>query len=142
MNQEEEKTENKRINEIDEDEEEELENKKMDMFFNLIKNYQDAKKRRRQYLTQDSGDVASMPNKRSDYSIVPVFRAEDFSHCMDLNLKPSNSIISTKNQEEEKQEEEEEDDEEDEEEEDDDEGEEEVEKVMRKDNGLDLNLAL
>ncbi|CAA0393118.1 unnamed protein product [Arabidopsis thaliana] len=142
MNQEEENTENKRINEIDEDEEEELENKKMDMFFNLIKNYQDAKKRRRQYLTQDSGDVASMPNKRSYFGIVPVFRAEDFSHCMDLNLKPSNSIISTKNQEEEKQEEEEDEDDEGEEEDDDDEGEEEVEKVMRKDNGLDLNLAL
>ncbi|CAL9232776.1 unnamed protein product [Arabidopsis halleri] len=129
MNQEEENTEKKRINEIDEDEEEELENKKMEMFFNLIKNYQDAKKRRRQDLTQDSGDTASVPNKRSDYGIVPVFRAEDFSHCMDLNLKPSNSIIPTKNQQEDKQEDEEEE-------------EEEVEKVTRKDNGLDLNLAL
>ncbi|KAG7553305.1 NPR1/NH1-interacting protein [Arabidopsis thaliana x Arabidopsis arenosa] len=139
MNQEEENTEKKRINEIDEDEEEELENKKMEMFFNLIKNYQDAKKRRRQDLTQDSGDTASVPTKRSDYGIVPVFRAEDFSHCMDLNLKPSNSFIPTKNQEEEKQEDEEEDEEEGEE---DDDEEEEVEKVTIKDNGLDLNLAL
>ncbi|CAE6141594.1 unnamed protein product [Arabidopsis arenosa] len=138
MNQEEENTEKKRINEINEDEEEELENKKMEMFFNLIKNYQDAKKRRRPDLTQDSGDTASVPTKRSDYGIVPVFRAEDFSHCMDLNLKPSNSIIPTKNQEEEKQEDEEEDEEEGEEDDD----EEEVEKVTRKDNGLDLNLAL
>ncbi|CAH8273479.1 unnamed protein product [Arabidopsis lyrata] len=141
MNQEEENTEKKRINEIDEDEEEELENKKMEMFFNLIKNYQDAKKRRRRDLTQDSGDTASVPTKRSDYGIVPVFRAEDFSHCMDLNLKPSNSVIPTKNQQEEKQEEEEEEDDDDEGEEDDDE-EEEVEKVTIKDNGLDLNLAL
>ncbi|KAL1206261.1 Protein NIM1-INTERACTING 1 [Cardamine amara subsp. amara] len=129
------KTENKRINEIDEpqeedEEEEELENKKMDMFFNLIKNYQQAKKRRRlELLIQDSGDAASNPTKRSDSGIVPVFRVEDFSHCTDLNLKPSDSIISTKIQDKEEEEEEEE--------------EEETEKKeIREDNGLDLNLAL
>ncbi|XP_010422677.1 PREDICTED: protein NIM1-INTERACTING 1-like [Camelina sativa] len=130
MNKEEKKSENMRINEIDDShEDEELENKKMDMFFSLIKNYREAKKRRRQELTQDSGDVASVPAKRSDSGIIPVFRPEDFSHCVDLNLKPSsNSIVPTnKNQEQDKEEEEAEDEEE------------ETEKETREDNGLDLN---
>ncbi|ESQ37839.1 hypothetical protein EUTSA_v10029175mg [Eutrema salsugineum] len=126
------KTESNRINEIDDPEEdEELEDKKMEMFFNLIRNYQEARKRRRQELTEDSGDAASNPTKRSDggekSGIVPVLRAEDFSHSIDLNLMPSNSIIPTKNQEEDKEEEEEE---------------EETEKETREESGLDLNLAL
>ncbi|XP_010428928.1 PREDICTED: protein NIM1-INTERACTING 1-like [Camelina sativa] len=131
MNKEEKKTENKMINEIDDShEDEELENKKMDMFFSLIKNYREAKKRRRQELTQDSGDVASIPTKRSDSGIVPVFRPEDFSHCVDLNLKPSSNSISptNKNQEQDEEEEEEAEDKE-----------EEAEKEIREDNGLDLN---
>lgn len=119
------KTEKKII--IDDPEEEELENKKMEMFFHLIKNYQEARKRRRQELAEDSGDAASIPAKRSDAGensgIVPVFRAEDFSHCIDLNLKPSNLFVPTKkNQEEEKQEE--------------------TEEEKREEIGLDLNLAL
>ncbi|CAA7013088.1 unnamed protein product [Microthlaspi erraticum] len=128
MNKEKE-TETNRINEIDDPEEdEETENKKMEMFFNLIRNYQEARKRRRQELTEeeDSGDAASDPRKRSDggenSSIVPVFRTEDFSKCIDLNSKPSNSIVPTMNQEDEK--------------------EEEADKETREENGLDLNLAL
>ena len=111
--------ENKRINEIDEPEEDE--DKKMEMFFNLIRNYQEARKRRRQELIEDSGETAPNPTKRSDNGeksgiAPPVFRAEDFTHCLDLNLEP---IVST---EEEKQEEEEEE--------------------TREQNVLDLNLAL
>ncbi|CAN8248109.1 unnamed protein product [Cochlearia groenlandica] len=110
-----------KINETEEDEEVE-ENKKMDMFFNLIKNYQKSKKRRRQDLTQDSGDT---PTKRPDggdnSDIIP---AKDLSHTdIDLNLKPSNSTVSTKNQEEEEEEEE-------------------TKKEISKEHGLDLNLAL
>ncbi|XP_009134465.2 protein NIM1-INTERACTING 1 [Brassica rapa] len=112
--------ENKRINEIDEPEEDE--DKKMEMFFNLIRNYQEARKRRRQELIEDSGETAPNPTKRSDNGeksgiAPPVFRAEDFSHCIDLNLEP---IVST---EEEKQEEE-------------------TEEETREENVLDLNLAL
>uniref|UniRef100_A0A1J3IYC9 Protein NIM1-INTERACTING 1 n=1 Tax=Noccaea caerulescens TaxID=107243 RepID=A0A1J3IYC9_NOCCA len=125
------KIENNRINEIDDEEleDEESENKKMEMFFNLIRNYQEARKRRRQELTEEeSGDAASDPRKRSDVGdksgIVPAFRTEDFSHCIDLNSKPSNSVVPTKNQEDEKEEEEE------------------TEKEKREENDLDLNLAL
>ncbi|CAH8306010.1 unnamed protein product [Eruca vesicaria subsp. sativa] len=120
--------ESKRINnEIDVPEEDE--DKKMEMFFNLIRNYQEARKRRRQELIEDSGETAPNPTKRSDNGdksgiATPVFRAEDFSHCIDLNLEPSNSIVSTT--EKEKQE-----------------VEEETEKeTTREENVLDLNLAL
>ncbi|KAG2331211.1 hypothetical protein Bca52824_002391 [Brassica carinata] len=113
--------ESKRINEIDEPEEED-EDKKMEMFFNLIRNYQEARKRRRQELIEDSGETAPNPSKRSDNGIAPpVLRAEDFTHCIDLNLKPTNSIVST---EEEKEEEETE------------------KETTREENVLDLNLAL
>lgn len=126
-NKETEEEEDKRINnEIDVPEEED-EDKKMEMFFNLIRNYQEARKRRRQELIEDSGETVPNPTKRSDNGeklgiAPPVFRPEDFSHCIDLNLKPSNSIVST---EEEKEEEEEE-----------------TEKETREENVLDLNLAL
>ncbi|EOA23073.1 hypothetical protein CARUB_v10003854mg [Capsella rubella] len=135
MSKEEKKTENKRINEIDDShEDEELENQKMEIFFSLIKNYQQAKKRRRQELTQDSGDVSLIPTKGSESGIVPVFRPEDFSHCVDLNLKPSNSITPpTSNQEEDKGEDEDKDE---------DKEEEEAEKEIREDSGLDLNQGL
>ncbi|KAF8048553.1 hypothetical protein N665_2478s0005 [Sinapis alba] len=114
--------ENKRINETDEPEEDE--DKKMEMFFNLIRNYQEARKRRRQELIEDSGETAPNPTKRSDNGeksgiAPPVLRAEDFTHCIiDLNLKPSNSIVSTEEEEEE------------------------TEKETREENVLDLNLAL
>ncbi|KFK30739.1 hypothetical protein AALP_AA6G020900 [Arabis alpina] len=82
------------INDDQEEEEDELENKKMDMFYSLIKNYQETKIRRRLELAQDSGDT---PTKKSDAGEnsgnVPVFRTEDFFHCIDLNLKPPTSSI-------------------------------------------------
>ncbi|KFK42607.1 hypothetical protein AALP_AA1G017500 [Arabis alpina] len=107
---------NKREEEEEEDEEEE---KKIESFFNLIKNYQETRKRRREELAENSGDLRKKMNvgERSGV-VVPAFQLEDFSQCL---TKP---LVNVSDQTKVKQEEEEE------------------KKVKEDNDDLDLNLAL
>ena len=60
----------------DEDEEE----KRIDTFFKLIKSYQEARKRRREELAENSGDVRKKTNVgEASGAVVPAFQPEDFS---------------------------------------------------------------
>ncbi|KAF8111535.1 hypothetical protein N665_0074s0065 [Sinapis alba] len=113
--------ETKKIEDEKEREEEE-EERKIDTFFKLIKTYQEARKRRREELTGNSGDARKKWNggERSCV-VVPTFLPEDFSESR-MDLKPVMVVSEHKEDDTKVKEEEEE--------------EEEVEK------GLDLNLAL
>lgn len=116
--------EKKRIEEKEREDEEE-EEKKIDMFFKLIKNYQEARKRRREELAENSGDVRKKLNSGERSGIVvPAFQPEDFYQGR-LDLKPSIMTVSDQKEENIKKEE------------DDDGGE-----ARKEDNDLDLTLAL
>ncbi|CAH2039129.1 unnamed protein product [Thlaspi arvense] len=124
----------KDANRIDERgrEDEDEEDKKIDTFFKLIKDYQEARKRRREELTENSGDARKKSNagERSGV-VVPAFQPEDFSQCR-TDLKPSMSVSDHKQENTKVKEEEEDEVEEDEE----------TEKEREEEKGLDLNLAL
>ncbi|XP_010480975.1 PREDICTED: protein NIM1-INTERACTING 1-like [Camelina sativa] len=76
----------------DEDEED----KKIDTFFKLIKNYQEARKRRREELAENSSGVMKKSNggERSRI-VVPAFQPEDFSQCR-TDLKPLMTVSDHK----------------------------------------------
>ncbi|CAH8336722.1 unnamed protein product [Eruca vesicaria subsp. sativa] len=107
-------------------EEAEEEERKIDTFFKLIKTYQEARKRRREELTGNSGEARKKWNggERSCV-VVPAFLPEDFSQCR-MDLKPVMAVSEHKKDNAKLKEEEEE----------------EVEKVGQEEKGLDLNLAL
>uniref|UniRef100_A0A1J3FAW7 Protein NIM1-INTERACTING 1 n=1 Tax=Noccaea caerulescens TaxID=107243 RepID=A0A1J3FAW7_NOCCA len=96
--------ETSRTNERERDDDEE--DKKIDAFFKLIKNYQEARKRRREELTENPGDTRKKLNggERSGV-VVPAFQPEDFSQCR-MDLKPLITVSDTKVKEEEEEEEE------------------------------------
>ncbi|XP_056866103.1 protein NIM1-INTERACTING 1 [Raphanus sativus] len=120
----------KEVNMIDkrerEREEEEEEERKIDTFFKLIKTYQEARKRRREELTRNSGESRKKWNggERSCV-VVPAFLPEDFSECR-MDLKPVLVVADHKEDDGKVKEEEEE----------------VVEKEGQEEKGLDLNLAL
>ncbi|CAH8356949.1 unnamed protein product [Eruca vesicaria subsp. sativa] len=105
-------------------EEEDEEEKKIDTFFNLIKSYQEARKRRREELGQSSGDVRKKTNVgETSGVVVPAFQPEDFSQCSDV--KPLMAVSDHKEEDVKVKEEEEE-----------------AKKEEEEEKGLDLNLAL
>ncbi|XP_010474660.1 PREDICTED: protein NIM1-INTERACTING 1-like [Camelina sativa] len=104
----------------DEDEEE----KKIDTFFKLIKNYQEARKRRREELAENSSGVRKKSNSgERSRIVVPAFQPEDFSQCC-TDLKPLMMTVSDHKEEDTKVKEEDE-----------------AEK-LKQDKALDLNLTL
>ncbi|ESQ36692.1 hypothetical protein EUTSA_v10009031mg [Eutrema salsugineum] len=108
-------------------EDEDEEDKKIDTFFKLIKTYQEARKRRREELTENSGDARKKSNggERSGV-VVPAFQLEDFSQCR-TDLKPLMAVSVQKEENTKVKEEEEE---------------EAEKKEGEEEKGLDLNLAL
>lgn len=108
----------------DEDEEE----KRIDTFFKLIKSYQEARKRRREDLAENSGDVRKKTIVgEASGAVVPAFQPEDFSQY-GTDVKPLMAVSDHKEGDVKVKEEEEEEAKEEEEEE--------------EEKGLDLNLAL
>ncbi|KAJ0235692.1 Protein NIM1-INTERACTING 1 [Hirschfeldia incana] len=107
-----------------EEEEEAEEEKKIDTFFKLIKTYQEARKRRREEFSGNSGQARKKWNggERSCL-VVPPFLPEDFSECR-MDLKPV-MVVSEQKEDDIKVQEVEE-----------------VEKDGQEEKGLDLNLAL
>ncbi|KAF8112938.1 hypothetical protein N665_0058s0038 [Sinapis alba] len=119
--------ETSRIGEREREDEEE-EEKRIDTFFKLIKSYQEARKRRREELAENSGDVrkkTKVGETSGTVVSVPAFQPEDFSECS-MDLKPLVAVSDHKEGDVKVKEEEEEAEKEGEEEE----------------KGLDLNLAL
>ncbi|KAF2617504.1 hypothetical protein F2Q68_00042856 [Brassica cretica] len=118
----------KEVNMIDkrEREEEEEEERKIDTFFKLIKTYQEARKRRREEFTGNSGEARKKWNggERSCV-VVPAFLPEDFSECR-MDLKPVMVVADHKEDDIKLKEEEDE----------------EAKKEGQEETGLDLNLAL
>lgn len=107
-------------------EEEEEEERKIDMFFKLIKTYQEARKRRLEEFSGNSGEARKKWNggERSCV-VVPAFLPEDFSECR-MDSKPVMAVLEHKEDDTKVKEEEEK----------------EVEKKGHEEKGLDLNLAL
>ncbi|EOA38670.1 hypothetical protein CARUB_v10010607mg [Capsella rubella] len=77
-------------------EDEEDEEKKIDTFFKLIKNYQEARKRRREELAENSSGVRKKSNSGERSAVaVPAFQPEDFSQRR-TDLKPLMSVLDHK----------------------------------------------
>ena len=72
------------------------EEKKIDTFFKLIKSYQEARKRRREELAENSGDVKKKTNVgETSGAVVPAFQLEDFSQCR-TDVKPLMAVSDHK----------------------------------------------
>ncbi|RID40037.1 hypothetical protein BRARA_J00107 [Brassica rapa] len=81
------------VSEREDDDEEE---KKIDTFFKLIKSYQEARKRRREELAENSGDVKKKTNVgETSGAVVPAFQPEDFSRCR-TDVKPLMAVSDHK----------------------------------------------